>query len=586
MEHRALAIKLKCLNLLGITLTTISGIIIAIWVIDEAYYGMCFQDESFALLVAKDPNAYQLLPTRIGYFLRPFVLACSNDIPSLRVVSYLLLATSLFLNFVYGRRMSTGLDPCFGDRVCFFSLALVVASFSWIARSGTCRSLCYNQQTAILLLLLSACLLAWLSNNKKEQSPISWSWSHFFSGFLFTWLGMIKPSAALIFLVVAGLALLYLGYFKSWQESRCALLGACLLLLPYFILCESPATLIANLKEWQVQEALLQSGHGLGAATSFAYQQTLAIYGESLSFFGTRFMVCLLVFSCSLWFFHKRIPHSVAAIFGMLLLPLAATAGNLHAFSIAFIHSCSGGFALAIAIACSAFVTTVFYKGLSHWKKPHLIWCYFLCFLAPLLYSFGSEVVFQSRAGGAASIYLGMALLLVDAGVARQGRSPKWIPVASALLLSFYLYPNWKDSSVPPKETLAWGLGGLPYLDDLDPAEFSSFLKKAEEGGWNSDTEVLDFWGRYPGITYLMGGKSPVWPWYMSTYSGAEKFTAYNLTSLTPERLARLWIIEAEPAQPHVQLAKMPLPRNFAEGYLKVGQFRFRENVNQPWTDV
>ena len=99
----------------------------------------------------------------------------------------------------------------------------------------------------------------------------------------------------------------------------------------------------------------------------------------------------------------------------------------------------------------------------------------------------------------------------------------------------------------------------MPYLDELDPAEFSSFLKKAEEGGWNSDTEVLDFWGRYPGITYLMGGKSPVWPWYMSTYSGAEKFTAYNLTSLAQERLARLWIIEAEPAQPHVQLAKMPL---------------------------
>ena len=123
-------------------------------------------------------------------------------------------------------------------------------------------------------------------------------------------------------------------------------------------------------------------------------------------------------------------------------------------------------------------------------------------------------------------------------------------------------------------------------MDELDPAEFSSFLKKAEEGGWNSDTEVLDFWGRYPGITYLMGGKSPVWPWYMSTYSGAEKFTAYNLMSLAPERLARLWIIEAEPAQPHVQLVKMPLPRNFAEGYLKVGQFRFRENVNQPWTDV
>ena len=251
---------------------------------------------------------------------------------------------------------------------------------------------------------------------------------------------MIKPSAALILLVVAGFVYCISGYFKSWQESRCALLGP--FLLPYFIFWESPSTLIANLKEWQVQEALLQSGHGLGAATSFAYQQTLAIYGESLSFFGTRFMVCLLVFSCSLWFFHKRISHSVAAIFGMLLLPLAATAGNLHAFSITFIHSCSGGFALAIAIACSAFVTTVFYKGLLHWKKPHLIWCYFLCFSAPLLYSFGSEVEFQSRAGGAASIYLGMALLLVDAGVARQGCSPKWVPVASVLLLSLYLYPN------------------------------------------------------------------------------------------------------------------------------------------------
>ena len=572
------------LLLLQVLLATIPGILVASWIVNEAHHGMDFQDESFALLVAEHPDEYQLLPTRIGYFLRPFLLACGHDIPLLRVFSYLLLATGLFLNFVQGRRISTGTDPGATERLNLFSLALVLASFSWIARSGTCRTLGYNQQTAVLLLFLSACVLAWMASPDKPSRR--WSWSHFFTGFILTWLAMVKPSAVLLLAPVAGLVLLCLGYFKRLYPSLCVLAGAAVLLLPYFLLVESPAALTANLKEWRSQEAVLQSGHGLAQATAFAYRETLAIYGETLRFFSTRFMASLVLLACACTFFRKRIPLPVAAVCALVLLPMAATSGNLHAFAATFVHSFSGGFALAVSILCAALLTATAYRGRSFWAQPLVPWCGFLCLAAPLLYSFGSEVEFQSRAGGAVTLCLGMAILLADAGASRQGASRSWIPAACALLLAFYLHPRWQNPSAPPGTPPAWDLEGLPHLDEVDPAEFSTVLDNARKAGWTAQTEVLDLWGRYPGITYLLGGRSPVWPWYMSTYSGATKFTAYNLTKLPPERLARLWLLEAEPAQPHIPLEKMPLPGGFPAGYEQVGLFRFRENSALPWTHV
>jgi hypothetical protein len=98
----------------------IVGAVVARWIFHEAGYGFDFQDESFALLVAENPREYLLLPSRIGFFLKPFYEMAGRDIPLLGQFSYLLLAFGLYLNFLFAWRMPADATVCFAEKVCLF----------------------------------------------------------------------------------------------------------------------------------------------------------------------------------------------------------------------------------------------------------------------------------------------------------------------------------------------------------------------------------------------------------------------------------------------------------------------------------
>ena len=124
----------------------------------------------------------------------------------------------------------------------------------------------------------------------------------------------------------------------------------------------------------------------------------------------------MAVLAVVLWRTGIRLGPTFAAIALMVLLPIAATYGNLDAFAATLSHSFSGSFALALSLLVAAILHGVFFgRGKKHlfWKEPIFVWCLFMTLCAPFLYSYGTNVEYQSRAGGAAALYLGSSVLLV-----------------------------------------------------------------------------------------------------------------------------------------------------------------------------
>ena len=172
---------------LFVFLSSVSGLLAAKWVFHQSFIGLDFQDESFFLNMALHPLEYPEMPTRIGVCLKPLFLIVGENIPRLRQLSFLLLALGLYLNFFFARKVGTFIPPGICERTSMVGLASVVACFSWIARGGTCRSLGYNQQTCVLMLFLSAAVLAWFAGKGKTNLR-KWSWPHYFTGLGITWL--------------------------------------------------------------------------------------------------------------------------------------------------------------------------------------------------------------------------------------------------------------------------------------------------------------------------------------------------------------------------------------------------------------
>ena len=95
--------------------------------------------------------------------------------------------------------------------------------------------------------------------------------------------------------------------------------------------------------------------------------------------------------------------------------------------------------------------------------------------------------------------------------------------------------------------------------------------------------------GRYPGITFLMEGKSPEWPWYMSTEcDGINEFTHFILSKeMDTIALKNLWVLEATPSLPHVQIKGLPAPvGQCPKGYVLAGVLRFKPHISSPEVDV
>ena len=127
-------------------------------------------------------------------------------------------------------------------------------------------------------------------------------------------------------------------------------------------------------------------------------------------------------------------------------------------------------------------------------EAPLLLWCISLTIMSPFLYSYGSEVDFQSRAGGAASIYIGMpcTLLIFLLG----SNKAVWMPnTLLCLMLMYFLSPKWTNPTLYQADRRIVGKYGSLYLDAQDTASFYTFLDSIKAAGWEAGDLVLDLWG-------------------------------------------------------------------------------------------
>jgi hypothetical protein len=131
------------------------------------------------------------------------------------------------------------------------------------------------------------------------------------------------------------------------------------------------------------------------------------------------------------------------------------------------------------------------------------------------------------------------------------------------------------------RQTQVFEMGSPSSPIKLSPNQaqgFAALQQAAKVCGFKPGQDILNFYAD-PGLVFLLGGKSPVDPWYYGYYSGAQTAVESILAMLPSERLQNAYILQdLSVATPQPRLDRFHL--DFSKSYSLCGQVEVLDYSN------
>lgn len=537
----------RWIRIAGASTLALGGFYLLWTVLDVSGAGLELTDEGFYLLWLRDPWVYTASATQFGFVYHGLYQLLDGSIELLRQINFLI---TFFLSVAFGFCLFRNLSP--RERPWLHGLLAVgLAGTAFAFPASWIPTPSYNS------LIMQAALLIGISFDLIRSAGTP---ARVVGGLLMGAGGVLafqaKPTAA------AALGLMALVFFIT--ERRRALLpfliaGASALvgLVLFALYIDGSVTVYAHrLPEGATIMRLLGANHSLGDLFRVDAFQTTPIENIVMGAMGLAGVLWLLTLHG-----RSRLPAFAGlgvTLFGIAFLILAQP-GRAPEFSkegvFAYLRLMPT-LALPVAALLALAIQHLRGRPLPELRVSLIAGLLFLLF--PFAAAFGTNNNTWGAASQHALFWIASALLLMRPLLPAKREVEAFVPVVALALVyvgvTVHLaiaapYRQTASLDLADREIDLGHLGGrLRVTADLaNYVEQSRALARKEglaDGAW-----ILDFTGRSPGLTYILGGKTPGIPWWIGGYPGTTEMLTYAIKSVDCEVLLSAWLI-TEPGSP------------------------------------
>lgn len=477
--------------------------------------GFDLTDESFYLMMSKEPERYDLFYGLFGYGLHPlFELSGGSIVWMRRIGAIVLIGAGVFVGSVTAggtKKTISGvllITAAAFTSVIYYHPWIPMPSYNWLLAIA-----CYPLFASVLLL-------------RHERNFV---WSALAAAVAAILVAFTRPQNALAFGAIYLLAgCLAISGWKSrlYQALRVSgfiavLLVLCLLLLP-----------VATILE---QVRIYTSIFGMSHPIQFSILQ------QQIEFVSSSWFWFLSIILFAAAFILRDTGHIrskiTIAILASVLIGIALIDGP-HSLRSLATGARPGAIAWSLlAICCweksvdSRLVLLLAVSGLIPWAAT-----------VGAAASVGNQLMFFS------GISLFIAIVATSLA-ARRSIFATLCAVSAALFLSYSsvqagLSSPYRLAAPIEMQTYPVTIGGHEVLVDERTRDFIETLQAdARLAGFCQGEDAIDLSGSIPGAVIAIGGRQPVFPWLFTGYPFSQHLARSYLALLGPGRLARSWLL-------------------------------------------
>jgi hypothetical protein len=513
---------LASVTIVGLTLVLIAR---TIWLMDR---GFDFTDQSFYLMWAQRPAAFDIAYGLFGYGLHPLFELFNGSVANFQraaaailVVLGALAALTTIDSLKIDRSGPIGLQIVAVSGAlpfAYYMFWLVTPSYNWFALAGG-------------LLLIGATLDLYGSQN-LFRSAVAAAFAAVFV--IFARPQNVIAYACIYLLAIAVVVPTLRG--KWMQMLRAASLTAILFGL---VVAVTPVHSIAD----QIRAYVAIFNTDLPTERSLISLQFEFFRGE-----GALLALSALLFLGGLITLRVRTSQNLRRIL-ILFGAMAVALINL-------VHFKTGGFVYRIGPAAGVFTYVVLSLAcLSRDADFRLLSLLGLAGLVPWAATFGTN----NRIFTQLDFYVGLwgFVVLVAASQLLGKKSIGAVAVASACLaFTFFAIQVGLNTPYRLAAPIAMqvsptrlGWGSELKLDAKTSAFVQALQTNAKQEGFCRGNSVIDLSGSLPGVVFAMGGWMPVFPWIFAGYPFSDHFAREVLKRMDGTLLAQSWLVTSD--EPH-----------------------------------
>ena len=567
-------------------------------------HGYDINDESYYLLWDSAPFSLHFSVSRFGYFWHPIYKLVGGNIALLRIAgASILVACSA--TFAFALQKFIDFRSGSGNERYLIVLSISTSAFwfycTWLSVPG------YNLLNLCALLLFFSGLLAATEGATKVGASDRWQTigPAILSGVSLGVMALVKPTtwAAAIVLGVAWLVLLRpprTSVFIAVLAVSSAVMLSISILLIDGSLSVFLDNLLSSLAILRLQD---HPGDVHGIVNSvlgpFERDRVWKIF-PAIALGIAILCVCIGIVSTMLGLMkinhrlQKIISYGLVAALAIFIamaravdLQLPIPWYNYHAWYFSFlILAC----AIAIVLARTKFIE---WDG---WQRRAIAAA--LVALAPIAYSFGSNVTILRHMVAASVFWAGTTMLICSLASSVQRKQLFGITAVLCgmatigLFAGLVLAPIGSEAPLMQQtEAVTVGPDGARLLVDRTTADYiRSFQRAAVGAGFEPGTPVVDLTEFGPGIVFALSGSAPGLPWLADNPDGSMTVALAVLKTIPKSELQRAWIITGSSRNfSNIRTALNAVGLNFPAAYhvvvaAKLDAFGWQHSLWKPAT--
>lgn len=417
----------------------------------------------------------------------------------------------------------------------------------------------YNSITLILIPTVLALALRITSELQlKQQVP---KWTSVWVGVLLLALGLTRPQSAAL---LSPAMLMFVLFFArpTWRQiyltGAFVMLGAGAFLLSMAIFVEPTSVSWERLLTGYVDRGILELERAPGAAASQFKEQAMSIVANKwLWILGLIGGLMLRNGAVRPRMKRQANVKSAGDLFVALILLFASVMFvnetlKIEKFNLTNIAHFVFPWILGLGVtALSGIISGLLLSREENFEKDVVLLLIIFGLIAQVVLTGNQWLKFS----GSFAFYLLMALIFY--AKFRTPTESNWSFLSVIVVVLAVQFAAFKQSSQNPyglnknlrAQTVPTQIGSDRNILKLDQGTHD-FLVAFEEGRGriaelSKAPVIIDTSGRFPMLTFHLGGYPTRWPWLMSTHPGSKNMIENSLSSLSPEQLEKAWIIVA-----------------------------------------